>query len=124
MVSWRKAVGLAAMLMLLGSASAAERDSYGSIAFSPSTGANGYVYGAGSKEEAEDAALSRCDKHAGDCRTGINFWNSCGAVALGDNAGWGSAWAEDGDRAQDLALSYCREHTRNCRIIRWQCSLP
>ncbi len=124
MSSLRKLSGLAVILALFAGVSSAEYYSYGSIAFSPSTGANGFTFGASSKAEAENGALRYCGKHARDCRTGINFWNSCGAVALGSNGGWGSAWAEDGDRAQDLALSYCRQHTTGCRIIRWQCSLP
>lgn len=103
---------------------AAAQDSFGSIAFSPTTGANGYVWGAGSKDNAERRAMKECRKRAGDCITGINFWNSCGAVAIGENGGWGGAWGTTGAIAQDLALQYCRQHDRGCHVIRWQCSFP
>jgi len=103
---------------------ASAQDSYGSIAFSPTTGANGYVWGASSEANAERNAMKECRKRASDCITGINFWNSCGAVASGNKGGWGGAWGTTAVIAQELAMNYCRQHDSGCHVIRWQCSLP
>lgn len=48
---------------------------WASIAYSPTTGAVGSVWNAGSEDNAEGAAVQACDQEAGD--------NSCRAVASG-----------------------------------------
>jgi hypothetical protein len=120
-LTWTLALAIAGWS---GVASSHAAESFGSIAFSPTTGANGFVFGSDSKDDAERRAMKECRKRASDCIVGINFWNSCGAVAIGSNAGWGSAWATSGDLAQQEAMKYCRQRDRDCRVIRWQCSIP
>ena len=110
---------LAVLTLLAGPALA---DSYGAIAYSPSTGAAGWSYAYNSRGDAETAARRNCDSSANDCRIAIWFRNGCGAVAVGNRGGWGSGWAYDRHGAQRQSIRSCRKQTGSCRVIRWQCS--
>lgn len=105
-------------------ADAEARENYGSIAYSPSTKATGYVWDRRSKQAAINDALEACFEYADDCVTAINYWNgACGAVAYGDR-GWAGGSGGDGEEAQADALYNCEERTQNCRVRRWQCTDP
>jgi Domain of unknown function (DUF4189) len=115
--------GAAAIAMLLVSAAgAAARDNYGAIAYSPSTQAYGYSYDHGSRGRAETAALAECSKRAGDCQVPLWFRNACGALAVGNEGGWGTGWGAPRQIAERNARQVCREHTNNCAVLRWVCT--
>ncbi|MBP1857335.1 DUF4189 domain-containing protein [Rhizobium herbae] len=113
---------LAAMALLGVTAAAAYADSFGAISLSPATGATGWSHDYSSRWEAEDVAQSHCYKNAGDCRVAIWFKNACGAVARGDDGGWGANWGAESRQAQRAALASCSNHSYGCQVIRWQCS--
>ncbi len=98
--------------------------SYGTIAFSPSTGGNGYAFGLASVESAEQVAISECEKysHSGDCLSVVTTNKGCAALAVGVNS-YGSAQGVDQNAAQYAALKNCQSagSGENCRIIRWLC---
>ncbi|MDV4161027.1 DUF4189 domain-containing protein [Rhizobium leguminosarum] len=111
-----------AILTVLAGAGPALADSYGAIAYSPSTGALGWSYAHANRGDAEIVARRNCDSSANDCRIAIWFRNACGAVAVGHRGGWGSGWGYDNREAQRQAIRSCRKQTGSCRVIRWQCS--
>ena len=114
-------VGLVFAAGLAGAAMA--KHYYGSIAFSPDTGAIGYSFDHATKQRAINAALNGCTKYADDCVTAINFWDgACGAIAVGTGNGWGASWGEDMHFASDAALEACRSHTTRCVVKRTQCT--
>ena len=88
-------------------------DSYGAIAFSSESGATGYSYNFGSREEAEERALQEC---GAGCEVVQWFKNACAALAVGDNNGWGTGWSGNREEAENIALNKCGEQTRNCDI--------
>jgi serine/threonine-protein kinase len=113
--------GLAAGLMFVGVAAAASN--YGSIAYSPETGAVGYSFDHADKQNAINAALNGCYENAEDCVTATTFWNgACGAVAVGENGGWGSGTGSDQYTAQDNATLSCQKRDNNCTVRRFQCT--
>ena len=114
-------IALAAMMMMAGTGMAAA-DYFGAIAYSPNTGSHGYSYDYGSRREAEAYAMNQCRKYAGDCRVAIWFRNACGALAIGNNGGWGSGWGDSRQRAEYEAINSCRQHAGNCGIRRWACT--
>ncbi|MBW6422618.1 DUF4189 domain-containing protein [Rhizobium sp. XQZ8] len=113
-----KTATLCAALFCAGGAMAA--DSFGAIAYSPATGATGWSYDHNSRRSAERTAQNNCN--ANDCEIAIWFKNGCGAVAVGQQGGWGADWGADIDPAKYLAVEACRQHTTGCRVVRWQCS--
>lgn len=110
---------LAATMLATPAVQAAE---WGTIAYSPSTGAVGWSYNAVNEVDAEMAALERCLKHAEDCTTAVNFHDACGALAVGVNGGWGANWGYDDADAQFKAIDACSAHDDGCKVVRWQCS--
>ena len=114
------AAGLLALGLFSGIAAAGV---YGAIYFSPTTRADGFTGNANSRQQAVDTAYGYCAANANDCIKGIEFWGgSCGAVAIGDNGGWGAAYADDVDDARNDALAYCSQHTQRCYVLKWVCS--
>ncbi|UJW87788.1 DUF4189 domain-containing protein [Devosia sp. SL43] len=95
---------------------------WGSIAYSPRTGATGYSYNYDTKGIAQAWAMSYCKESASDCRIVVNFQNACGAVAVGRNGGWGADWGPSRRSAEANAISVCQAHDRGCRTKRWVCS--
>jgi len=94
---------------------------FGAIAYSATTGAQGWSYDYATREAAESAALTNCRQHAGDCAVPIWFQNACGAVAAGPN-GWGSGWGVTQALAETYALQSCAQHSTSCNILRWVCT--
>ena len=95
---------------------------WGSIAFSPSTGANGYSHNYDTKPTAQSWAMYYCGQNASDCRIVTNFQNACGALARGSNGGWGANWGTTRANAEANAINACRGNDRGCRVTRWVCS--
>ncbi|MCJ8311178.1 MAG: DUF4189 domain-containing protein [Hyphomicrobiales bacterium] len=121
----QKGISILAMVLVLASmtlfVTPAEANNYGAIAYSQSTGASGRSWDYRSRAAAERAALNNCYRHAGDCRV-IWFRNACGAVAVGNGGGWGSAWGNTRRQAQNAAIRSCRRYTSGCRVRVWQCT--
>ena len=113
---------LAAAMAVAGAGSADAANIHGAIAFSQSTGLDGYSYNYPSRGGAEQRALKYCLPRAADCRIVIHFYNACAALAVGDGRGWGVAWAAKRDGAEGQALYNCSTHTTNCYVQRWVCS--
>jgi len=110
---------LVAALLLLTTLTAQAAE-WGSIAYSPSTGATGYSYNYDTRSTAGAWAMSYCNKS--DCRVAVNFQNACGAVAVGRNGGWGADWGPTRASAEANAISACQLHDGGCRTKRWVCS--
>ena len=100
----------------------AKADNYGAIAVSPSSKALGWSYDYKSIGGAKRAALANCRKHAGDCKIANWFRNSCGAIAVGSNGGWGADWGNTIKQAKWKARKKCRQYDSNCKAIRWVCT--
>ncbi len=94
---------------------------FGAIAYSMSTGAEGWSYDYASREEAERIALTNCARHAADCSVPIWFQNACGALAAGPT-GFGTGWAITQTLAETYALGVCRQYSTNCAVRRWVCT--
>jgi len=111
-----------AVLTALAGTGPALADSYGAIAYSPSTGTLGWSNANDNRGDAESVARRNCDSSADDCRIAIWFRNGCSAVAVGHRGGWGSGWGYDNREAQRQAIGSCGRQTGTCRVIRRQCS--
>ena len=103
-----------------------DRERHGAIAYSAKKEVYGYSYDVGSSNEAAAAALRNCrnqGKGADDCKVVVTFRDACGALALGDNGAYGSAWALSRRDAAVKALAECRPHGgSSCKIERQVCS--
>ena len=106
-----------------GSAGSSAKNTFGAIAFSKDTGANGYSFRYDSLSGAEARALKECSAYASDCTVASSFSNACGALAVGDGNGWGSSRAESIIKAERNALATCRSYdNKNCEIEVSVCS--
>src|SRR5690349_5398328 len=93
-----------ALLTVPVAASAA--DFYGAFAFSQNTGASGWAKNYNSQSEAEGAALQVCfqTQGASDCKVAYSFVNSCAALAVGGDNGWGADWGVNIQAAENKAM--------------------
>jgi hypothetical protein len=91
---------------------------WGAVAIGPG-GAYGFSHSWASEQQAYDSAQTGCEW---DCTVVQTFYNSCAAIAVADNGGWG--WGYDSTRyaAESRAMSYCAEQGYNCRVRVWSCS--
>lgn len=109
-------------LMLSISISSAQ-DNYGAIYFSQVTGAQGYSFDYSQQQQAQQRALNECLNAGGtDCVRATWFKNACGALAVGNNNGWGAHWGNNRNGAEFNALKTCRQNTGGCKIVRWVCT--
>lgn len=92
-------------------------------AVATANGALGVAAGMGSRESAEQQAMSDCQAQSRDknCKLQIAYYNQCVAVAWGDA---GSLWARSPDvqDAEETALSNCQQKTTHCDIYYSACS--
>ena len=106
-----------------GLAGSSAKNTFGAIAFSRDTGANGHSFRYDSLSGAEARALKECSAYASDCTVASSFSNACGALAVGDGNGWGSSRAESIIKAERNALATCRSYdNKNCEIEVSVCS--
>ncbi len=91
---------------------------WGAVGVGPG-GAWGTAYDYPSQSSATQAVQNNC---GGNCSTIKTFYNTCGAIAQGDNGGWGWAWHGSKQEAQSQAIAYCVPNDRNCRIAAWACT--
>ena len=118
----RLTTGLAAAAVMAGSVPLAAAANFGAIAYSNTTGAYGYSYDYGSRRSAEQAALANCRSNGSGCKVVIWFQNSCGALAIGSDFGWGAAWASSRSQAERSAMRYCRQNSSGCHIAAYSCT--
>jgi hypothetical protein len=81
-------------------------DSYGAIAYSPSTGYYGVSWGYDTQGSAENRALYECGYD--DCQV-MWFRNAYGALAIGYSS-WGASWGSSASEAQASAVDLCRSY--------------
>ncbi|HUI17828.1 MAG TPA: DUF4189 domain-containing protein [Alphaproteobacteria bacterium] len=107
--------------------SSAERPtvSHGAIAFSTSTGANGWSHDYADAVGARMRARDECSRYAKDCVIAVELTNECGAVATAEGGAvyWGRGTSEA--EAKGLAELACsKDGGRNCAIKVSACALP
>ena len=112
---------------LLMAVSAVATAQYGSIAFSPNTGAGygwGFSWGYGSRQDAKYRSVRECrDKGGENCREIGWFQNNCGALAVSPEGGYGTGYGNSKGAAESKALSACRSAgNTNCRVPASHCS--
>ena len=58
-----------------------------------------------------------------DCEIAAWFYNSCGALAVGDDRTWAGAQHDSEQRARQIAQNDCvKEGGKNCKIVYSSCS--
>jgi Domain of unknown function (DUF4189) len=92
---------------------ASAADSFGAIAFSKEDGSFGSSRNFGTRAAAEDVAVQSCGN---ECEVVVWFVNGCGALAVGDDDGYGVGSAPSQQQAEQIALSSCSENYANCSI--------
>ncbi|MDB5526659.1 MAG: hypothetical protein JWM58_4422 [Rhizobium sp.] len=97
---------------------------YGALAFSQGSGASGWSKNYETKREAARAALSYCRENSssGDCKVVYEFTNSCAALAVGSENGYGVAWDVKKGRANKKAIAACEGYDSGCSIVISECS--
>jgi len=117
-LQWPSAWALVGLAVVFWSTPAAA-DYYGAIAFSQGSGAHGYSNDFDTRGGAEEQALQEC----GDgCEVVLWFSNACGALAVGEDNGYGTGWASSRGEAEDIAMSNCNKNSTSCSILRWVCT--
>ncbi len=91
---------------------------WGAVGFGPG-GAWGYSHSYRYESEAKRVVQNKCK---GDCTVIKSFYNTCGAIAAGQDNGWGWSWSSSKKRAQRGAMKYCRQNSYNCTVRAWACS--
>ena len=112
--------------LALVSVPASAQSRYGSIVFSQESGGRyawGMAWSYNSLSAARNRAVGECRRRGGrNCREIVWFRDACGALAIGDNNGYGSGWGTSPSIAQRYAMSTCRSANRNCRIADTRCA--
>ncbi len=118
----RFAISAAALAALLTATlgAPAQADEYGAIAYSVDSGRHGWSYNYGSRAAAENRALNECGEAS--CKVVLWFRNACGALATGDDNGYGTGWAGTRRGAETNAMLNCRQVSDNCSVVRWACT--
>jgi serine/threonine-protein kinase len=94
-------------------------DNYAAIAYSQDSGAYGYSNNYDSRDGAEASAMRECGR---DCSVVLWFRNACGALATGEDNGYGTGWAMSRGEAEDVAMSNCNDVASECSVVRWVCT--
>ena len=120
------AVALCLSAMVLSASPASAQDRYGSIVFSQEDD-GGYAWGMAwsydSRSSAKNKALDECQSRGGSSCSEISwFRNACGALAVGDDNGYGAGEGTTAHDAEYLALKGCREHNFNCSLVITKCA--
>lgn len=113
-----------ALFLLAGSAllQGAEAAQFGAIAWSRQSGHHGYGYNYPTAVEAEGRAIAECHrKGANDCSVVLSLNDGCGALAVGEETGYG-AIGMDQPTAERRALEGCKRQESKCRLVRSFCS--
>jgi hypothetical protein len=103
------------------SAVAGAQDRYGAIAFSESSGADGWSSEHPTRHSAEQRALKECALRADDCQVVVWFHNACGALAVGTGNAWGANGGNSRQAALTAAMRTCSDSADDCKPRRWVC---
>lgn len=99
------------------------RDYYywGAIAYSFSARVDGTSWDYSTQGEAANVARRACGQ--ADCRVLLTFESECGAIAVGENGGWGGGYGDNHDAARNAAQNTCRRHgNKSCRVASSVCT--
>ena len=91
---------------------------WGALGFGDN-GRIGFAYNKKSERAAEWQVSAAC---RGKCVALRTFYNSCAAMARGNNWKWTWATAETRKEAEQQAMRACKLRTGNCETIVWACS--
>jgi hypothetical protein len=96
-----------------------QQDKWGALAISYQTKRYGWAIDRISEAQAVQDAVIACGVE--DCKSVLQFKNSCGAYAKGDG-GWG--WAIGGNKeiAMRNAMNNCQKMAKGCQIVNWACT--
>jgi hypothetical protein len=97
------------------------QDRYGAIAFSESSGADGWSSEHPTRRSAEQRALNQCALQADDCQVVVWFRNACGALAVGTGNTWGANWGNSRHAALTAAMRTCSDSADDCKPRQWVC---
>jgi Domain of unknown function (DUF4189) len=93
--------------------------SFGSIAFSASTGKTGRASNHCTRSAADRRAVADCGRK--DCQVQVWLDGNCGAVAAG-KGGWAYAVGDDQGQAEHLAVAQCAAKAARCKVASSLCS--
>jgi Domain of unknown function (DUF4189) len=93
-------------------------DAFTAIAISTQPLVWGASWQASSKADANDMALSYCQKNGGQqCKVQMLAWNTCVALATGDDGAWAVDWNDSKAVAGSRVLQTCRnDKGKNCSV--------
>ncbi len=112
-----------AALLTSGLAAGQAEAAFAALAFSPADGSHGRSHGFATRAQAERAAMQFCRNAGGrDCRVVNWAQNSCAALAVGRNNGWGTFGGASRQVAERRALASCSGRTTGCQLRAWTCS--
>jgi hypothetical protein len=114
------AFGLISLLGVSGSMASAENHRFGAIAYSKSTGRFGSSWQVPNQFDAEERAVSACNRP--DCRPVVWFKNGCGALARARNGAIVYAWSGSITDAKLRASNRCTAQWGSCKLICSVCS--
>ncbi|MBL6427554.1 MULTISPECIES: DUF4189 domain-containing protein [Maritimibacter] len=113
----KRLLKIAAVLIGLAPA-AASAQQWGAVCIGPG-GAWGYAHSYGSESGAYNRALQESQY---DCEEVRTFFNTCAAMAVASNGGWGWSTGNSRGQAEAGAMSYCRQYGSGCQVRVWACS--
>jgi hypothetical protein len=93
-------------------------DVFTAIAISTQPLAWGVSWQANSKAEASNTALNYCQKSGGQqCKVQMLAWNTCVALATGEDGAWAADWNANKAVASNNVLQTCRnDKGKNCSV--------
>jgi len=101
----------------------AAADLYGAFAYSAEDGKYGYAFDFPEANQADQRAHQECSTRSrGNCEVVLSFRNGCGALARGQDKGYGAAWARRSEDAAKAALDGCRQNSAGCRVADTVCT--
>ncbi len=113
---------MAGLAVTLAAGEAAAQNYFGAISYSQTTRSHGYSYDYGSRSAAEQRAYNECAQYGGGCKIAVWFRNACGALAVGQDGGWGAGWNANRPGAEAAAINSCNSVSYGCSVIRWVCT--
>ncbi|MCP3970415.1 MAG: DUF4189 domain-containing protein [Rhodobacteraceae bacterium] len=91
---------------------------WGAVGIGPN-GARAFSHSFASESAAMSGVQAEC---GGNCTEIQSFYNTCGAMAVATNGGWGFGWGGSRAIAESNALGYCAQNGPYCEIATWACS--
>lgn len=101
-----------------------DADAFTAIAVSTQPLSWGASWQAKSKAEANATALDYCQKGGGkQCKVEMLAWNTCVALAMGEDGAWAVDWNENKAIASNNVLQACRNYKgKNCTVKVSRCA--